>query len=178
MKAIELFKNVCWIFTLTVILFNTANAEISIVNFDQPSSGTWRKTSGLYLPPKTGNYCWSRAETTYGVPAKLLVAIAKVETGINPSAIGKKNKDGSYDIGLMQINSGWLPKLIKYNITENDLFKPCTNIMVGAWILADNIQRLGYNWDAVGAYNAKTNWKRDIYAKKVHKAILELGYNR
>ena len=164
---------------LGIVLVNSANAEISVVNFEQTSSlAAGRKVSGLSLEQKSGNYCWSSAETTYGVPAKLLVAIAKVETGINPSAVGKKNKDGSYDIGLMQINSGWLPKLSKYNITENDLFKPCTNIMVGAWILSDNIQRLGYNWDAVGAYNAKTNWKRDIYAKKVHKAILELGYNR
>jgi soluble lytic murein transglycosylase-like protein len=166
---------------LGIVLVNSVNAEISVVNFEQTSSSVaGRKISRLAVSQsqKPGNYCWSSAEATYGVPAKLLVAIAKVETGINPSLVGKKNKDGSYDIGLMQINSGWLPKLSKYNITENDLFKPCTNIMVGAWILSDNIQRLGYNWDAVGAYNAKTNWKRDIYAKKVHKAILELGYNR
>ena len=175
---VALVKNIRLLF-LMVILINSANAEISIVNFEQTSSSVaGRKVSGLSVAQKPGNYCWSSAEETYGVPAKLLVAIAKVETGINPSLVGKKNKDGSYDIGLMQINSGWLPKLSKYNITENDLFKPCTNIMVGAWILSDNIQRLGYNWDAVGAYNAKTNWKRDIYAKKVHKAILELGYNR
>ena len=178
MKAIELFKNVRSLFILPFILINSANAEISVVNFEQTSSVADHKISGLSLAQKSGNYCWSSAENTYGVPAKLLVAIAKVETGINPSAVGKKNKDGSYDIGIMQINSGWLPKLSKYNITENDLFKPCTNIMVGAWILSDNIQRLGYNWDAVGAYNAKTNWKRELYAKKVHKAILELGYNR
>jgi soluble lytic murein transglycosylase-like protein len=177
---VALVKNIRLLF-LMVILINSANAEISVVNFEQTSSSVaGRKISRLAVSQsqKPGNYCWSSAEATYGVPAKLLVAIAKVETGINPSLVGKKNKDGSYDIGLMQINSGWLPKLSKYNITENDLFKPCTNIMVGAWILSDNIQRLGYNWDAVGAYNAKTNWKRDIYAKKVHKAILELGYNR
>lgn len=177
---VALVKNIRLLF-LMVILINSANAEISVVNFEQTSSSVaGRKISRLAVSQsqKPGNYCWSSAEATYGVPAKLLVAIAKVETGINPSLVGKKNKDGSYDIGLMQINSGWLPKLSKYNITENDLFKPCTNIMVGAWILSDNIQRLGYNWNAVGAYNAKTNWKRDIYAKKVHKAILELGYNR
>lgn len=164
---------------LMFMLVGTVRAEISIVNFEQSSQMSIQKPSSLTLAKyKSGNYCWSSAESTYGVPAKLLVAIAKVETGVNPSIVSKKNKDGSYDIGLMQINSGWLPKLSKYNITENDLFQPCTNIMVGAWILSDNIQRLGYNWDAVGAYNAKTNWKRDIYAKKVHKAILELGYNR
>ncbi len=163
--------------TLIALLISSAKAEISVVNFDQPSTNN-SKNMSFQMPNQSANYCWDNAETRYGVPAKLLVAIAKVETGINPSTVGKKNKDGSYDIGLMQINSGWLPKLSKYNITENDLFKPCTNIMVGAWILSDNIHRLGYNWDAVGAYNAKTNWKRDIYAKKVHKAILELGYNR
>lgn len=125
---------------------------------------------------KPGSVCWNQAEARYGVPASLLVAIAKVESRFNPRALGK-NDNGSYDIGLMQINSGWLKKLGQYNISENDLYDPCTNIMVGAWILSDNINRLGYNWNAVGAYNAKTISKREKYARKVHKAIIELGYN-
>lgn len=161
---------------ITTSSIGSVRAEISIVNFNQPSGLNDTKTINLLPRQQSASYCWDRAEATYGIPAKLLVAIAKVETNVNPSTVSKKNKNGSYDIGLMQINSGWLPKLNKYNITENDLFNPCTNIMVGAWILSDNVQRLGYNWDAVGAYNAKTNWKREIYAKKVHKAILELGY--
>lgn len=153
-------------------------ADISIVNYaDKTTSNASVKRSFVIPQGTTTGICWAKAEQTYGVSSKLLVAIAKVETNLKPTVISKPNKDGSYDIGLMQINSKWLSKLSRYNITERDLLEPCTNVMVGAWILSDNIQRLGYNWNAVGAYNAKTNWKRDIYAKKVHKAIMELGYN-
>lgn len=153
-------------------------ADISIVNYaDAATSNASVKRSFVLSQGTTAGICWAKAEQTYGVSSKLLVAIAKVETNLKPTVISKPNKDGSYDIGLMQINSKWLSKLSRYNITERDLLEPCTNVMVGAWILSDNIQRLGYNWNAVGAYNAKTNWKRDIYAKKVHKAIMELGYN-
>ncbi len=125
--------------TLIALFSYSVNAEMSIVNFNQQTPEVNSRSSSFNIPKQSGLYCWDKAEIRYGVPAKLLVAIAKVETGINPSTVGKKNKDGSYDIGLMQINSGWLPKLSKYNITENDLFKPCTNIMVGAWILSDEI---------------------------------------
>ena len=120
--------------------------------------------------------CWKEAEYKFGVPTKLLHSVAKVETGFNVKSVGR-NKNGSYDIGLMQINSSWLPKLAKYNITEQSLYDPCTNIMVGAWIMSDNIKRLGYNWNAVGAYNANSLDKRGVYAKKVQKAVAELGYN-
>jgi soluble lytic murein transglycosylase-like protein len=55
----------------------------------------------------------------------------------------------------MQINSGWLPTLARYGIDEQRLSQDaCASVMVGAWILAMNRQKLGSSWEAVGAYNA------------------------
>lgn len=71
----------------------------------------------------------------------------------------------------MQINSSWLPTLKRYGITEQSLFDPCTNTLVGAWVLAKNFRELGYNWNAIGAYNAKSQDKRAIYAQKVASAL-------
>jgi len=123
--------------------------------------------------------CWEQASARYGVPAELLYAIAKVESGLNPAAIGDNRKNGGvgtgYGVGLMQIDSSWLPRLKReFGITREHLFEPCLNLHVGAWILADNIARMGYNWDAVGAYNAKTSWKRVRYARKVNDALTGL----
>jgi hypothetical protein len=53
----------------------------------------------------------------------------------------------------MQINDAWLPALARFGIAESHLFDACINVHVGAWILADNIRRHGYGWEAVGAYN-------------------------
>ena len=97
--------------------------------------------------------CWDDAATRYQVSGALLYAIARTESALNPQAVGR-NRNGSRDIGLMQINSSWLPALAAHGITERALFEPCTNIHVGAWILAGNVHRLGYTWEAVGAYNA------------------------
>lgn len=114
--------------------------------------------------------CFEDAARYYGLDPALLRAISRTESGGNPRAINR-NKDGSYDIGHMQINSRWLTTLGKYGITVNTLYDPCISTYVGAWILAGNVSRLGYNWNAVGAYNAASKDKRVIYAHKVAKAL-------
>jgi soluble lytic murein transglycosylase-like protein len=114
--------------------------------------------------------CWEQAAHRYGVNTYLLYAIAKTESNLNPNAINR-NANGSYDIGLMQINSSWLPTLRRYGVSEKDLYEPCINIQVGAWVLANNMQRMGNSWNAVGAYNAKSQKLREKYALKVYKNL-------
>ena len=114
--------------------------------------------------------CWDSAGKTYGVDPWLLMAAAKVESSFKANAINK-NKNNSYDIGMMQINSFWLPTLAKYGITANDLLNPCTSVFVGSWIMAQNIKRFGFNQDGIGAYNSPGNITiRRRYAQAVYTA--------
>ena len=115
------------------------------------------------------NQCIRHAASSYNIPVELLSAIAKVESNMNPRTINF-NRNGTKDIGLMQINSVWLPELEKYGITEDRLWDTCTNAMVGAWILARNIATFGFNVNALGSYNAGPNGDRKVkinYAIKV-----------
>lgn len=114
--------------------------------------------------------CWETVAQKYGVNPYLLYAIAKTESGLNPRAVNR-NHNGSYDVGLMQINSQWFPTLRKLGISEQQLYQPCVNIEVGAWILAQNMRRLGNSWNAVGAYNAHDPALRLRYALKVYRNI-------
>lgn len=100
--------------------------------------------------------CWDEAAARYQLNAGLLYAIARCESGLRPAVVNDSHRarTGTYDIGLMQINSSNLRRLGTFGITERELFDACTNIHVGAWILADKIQRHGFSWEAVGAYNA------------------------
>lgn len=110
--------------------------------------------------------CMYRAGDRFHISPMLIWSISKIESGFDSGAMGR-NKDGSVDIGIMQINSRWLPTLQRYGITRASLDDPCTNIHVGAWILANNIKQYGYNWEAIGAYNAVSVEKRVTYARKV-----------
>ena len=139
--------------------------------------GQWMKTASLRLglalalcAALSAQACWEDAASRYQVSSALLYAIARTESGLNPQAIGR-NSNGSRDIGLMQINSAWLPTLASHGIGERDLYEPCTNIHVGAWILAGNVARLGYTWEAVGAYNAASPALRRTYVEKVRRHL-------
>lgn len=107
----------------------------------------------------------------YGISPLLLKAIAGVESDFNPYAINR-NKDGSYDFGVMQINSFWVKTLGIDNWLK--LGDPCFNVKVGAWVLSQCIERHGYNWEAVGCYNARSPSKRVEYANRVYRKLKEL----
>ena len=140
----------------------------------------------LTTMPTWASACWKEAAQRYGISADLLYAIARVESNLNPRAVNRTHsqRTGSYDIGLMQINSSWLPELAKYSISREDLIKDsCLNLKVGAWILSNNVKKLGWNWDAIGAYNVgckslgrdECQARRSSYAWKIHSSMQKVA---
>ena len=125
----------------------------------------------LGLAAPAAHACWEEVGQKYGINPYLLVAIAKTESGLNPRAVNRANGNGSYDVGLMQINSAWFPRLRQLGIDEAQLYDACVNLDVGAWILAQNLRRLGQSWEAVGAYNASSADKRLRYAISVYRNL-------
>lgn len=125
----------------------------------------------LATPSPLQAYCFEEAGREYGVPAGLLWAIAKVESNFNPAAVNR-NANGSYDVGVMQINSCWKDDLGPE--LWGRLHDPCTNVQVGARILADCLNRHGYTWEGIGCYNAVSIDKRAAYARKVIAVIEEM----
>ncbi len=135
----------------------------------------------LVVASEAKAYCWAEVASQYDLEPELLQAIAAVESGYRADAMNYSNNNGTRDIGLMQINSIHLPRLLKEGITEQRLLnEPCLSVAVGASILADFIKRFGYNWTAVGSYNvgAGPGPQRDAlrvrYAQKIWARYEEL----
>jgi len=103
----------------------------------------------------------------YGVPLNLVLAIIEKESNFNPKAYNK-NKDGTEDIGVMQINFHHNKRLMReYGIkSPEELYDVELNIELGVRILKENFKRYG-SWElAVKAYNGirADNWD---YVKSV-----------
>jgi soluble lytic murein transglycosylase-like protein len=112
--------------------------------------------------------CINTIAAQYRVPSKLIIAVLNIEQG--KKGLAKRNKNGSYDLGEMQINTRWWPMLYQYNITSNDvLYKPCTNLRVGVWILAKAISESNNLLDGVGNYNSHTPIYNHLYTRKIRE---------
>jgi soluble lytic murein transglycosylase-like protein len=104
----------------------------------------------LFTPTLSFGMCFKEAGDRYKIEPDLLRAIAQTESSMRPMI-----ESPTQDIGLMGINRSWLPILRKrFGISEADVWNPCMNVMIGAWILASNFAQHGKNWNAIGAYNA------------------------
>ncbi|KAA0893486.1 lytic transglycosylase domain-containing protein [Oryzomonas rubra] len=120
-------------------------------------------------------FCFDEAGEMYGINPLVLRAIAKVESNFVPETINK-NSNGTFDIGLMQINTIWKPVLGETR--WNYLGDACYNTKTGAWILASCINKYGYNWKAIGCYNSQTPEKSEVYAKKVFSHLKQLEHHK
>jgi hypothetical protein len=121
------------------------------------------------LPPSIASaFCFDEAAAQHGLSPRLLRSIAMVESGCRPSAV-HVNTNGSTDLGMMQVNSSWIGRL---GLDTGRLLRdPCYNVMTGAGILRQCVDRYGYTWEAVGCYNASSRDKRVDYSWKILRAL-------
>jgi len=105
----------------------------------------------IFHPLLVFAFCFDEAAREYGLNASLLRSIATVESNCNPSALSY-NRNGSTDLGIMQINSSWIRPM---RLNESELLKnPCYNVKTAAKILKKCVEKHGYDWEAIGCYNA------------------------
>lgn len=124
------------------------------------------------IPSVSYSFCFEEAGKAYGINPKLLMVIARTESNLRPHAINKNN-NGTWDIGLMQINSFWVKSLkLDPAMLISD---PCYNLKTGAGILRKCIDRYGYTWEAVGCYNATSMPKKMGYSWKIYEKLKAEG---
>jgi soluble lytic murein transglycosylase-like protein len=96
------------------------------------------------------------ASKKFDIPLEVLIAVKHVESGSRlDNAIVNKNANGTFDLGVMQVNSSWLPTLAQFGVDAETLLENhCVNIAVGAWILADAMDKTSNLAEALSMYNS------------------------
>ncbi|NHO32827.1 lytic transglycosylase domain-containing protein [Acetobacter fallax] len=116
--------------------------------------------------------CMLAAAIRYDIPPRVLPSIWQVERG----AIGlvHRNRDGSSDLGLMQINTQWIQPLSKLSrmpavqTAARLVSDGCFNIAASAVVLRSYItESHGDLMKAIGDYHSHTPRLNDAYQKKV-----------
>ena len=124
--------------------------------------------------------CLLLAAETYNVPPAVLVGIHKVEGGKVGQAVGP-NKNGSFDLGPMQINTIWIPELSDmWGVGKKEAYlrvrdDPCTNVEVAAWILRSHLDETGSLSRSIAHYHSRTKRFGYPYRRKVIKAMQRAG---
>ena len=128
---------------------------------------------GLCAPHLAHAFCFKEAAQRYQISQDLLVAIAKHESRLDETFIGR-NKNGSADIGLMGINTiHFSPSepLHRGGLTAQMMLEPCTNVLTGAYLLKRKILKYGYTWQAIGAYHSETPSLGYLYQARIQSAV-------
>ena len=117
--------------------------------------------------------CINHAAQVYHVPVGVILSVMKAEGGKNGDA--NRNKNGTVDYGVLQINSVWLPEISGHGYTKDDLqFNPCRNIEVGVWILGKSLAEGKSLWSGIANYHSRTPEHNQRYQKIVYKNYKQL----
>ncbi|WP_052816612.1 lytic transglycosylase domain-containing protein [Sphingobium fuliginis] len=83
------------------------------------------------------------------------------------------NANGSHDLGLLQINSWWVPKIAAVLRRPEPEVRTwlksdaCFNADVARWIFLSALRSTGDYWAAIGVYHSPTAWRQRRYALSV-----------
>ena len=123
--------------------------------------------------------CMLAVASAEHLPPRVLPAIHAVEGG----SVGtvSRNSDGSEDLGVMQINSRWLPVLARHTGRDETTVRralvqaPCFNIAVAGAILRLYLTETGDNLlAAIGDYHSHTPLLNERYQEQVIGAAWSL----
>ena len=127
--------------------------------------------------------CMALVAQIYSLPPRVLPSIQAVEGG-GPGAV-HRNADGSDDLGVMQINTLWLPALSRYTrldpaeVRDRLLRRPCFNIAAAGLILRTYLDETrGDLMRAVGNYHSHTPLLNQRYQAKVRDAAAAMFARR
>lgn len=137
------------------------------------------------IPPQMQEMvvCSILASIHYDVPANVLLAIADKEGGKPGQWV--KNKNNTYDVGVMQFNTSYIKTLTaQYGIRAEHIATPgCYAYELAAWRIHGHlVNDSGDLWTRAANYHSKTPYYNSIYradlVKKAQKwaAWLEKSY--
>lgn len=115
--------------------------------------------------------CARYASKHYDVSPFIVMSIISVEGGKKGTV--SKNSNGTYDLGVMQINTIHLPEIksnfpmVDWQVVTNE---PCVNIGIGTWMLSKRIKEADNLWQGVGNYHSRTPKYHRIYLNKIYRA--------
>ena len=119
--------------------------------------------------------CMALVAQIYSLPPRVLPSIQAVEGG-GPGVV-HRNSDGSSDLGIMQINTLWLPILARYTgldvaeVRERLLNRACFNIAAAGLILRTYLDETrGDLMLAIGNYHSHTPLLNQGYQAKVRNS--------
>ena len=118
--------------------------------------------------------CISPASEFHQVNGWVLASILKVESSFNPKALNR-NRNGTVDVGIGQINSLHFKELSKYGISPESLQDACIGTYVAAWHLAKQKKTYGNTWFAIGAYHSATPYFNSRYQALVYNTMVDFG---
>lgn len=125
---------------------------------------------GTHAPPTAK--CVALEAERYELDPLVLLAVLKVEGG-KPGELAL-NRNGTFDLGPMSINSVWVPELARrYRVSEAEIHQRlasdgCTNVAAAAWILRTKIRQSGSLWEGVANYHSSNPALQGRYLTRVH----------
>jgi hypothetical protein len=128
-----------------------------------------------FWPQPATPACVVAAATRHGVPVPIAHTLMKVEGG--RAGTVSRNKNGTVDMGVLQINTVWLPEMAQKTGLPNDTIAQllinngCFNVGMGLAILARHYDREKEWGKAIAAYHSKT----PKYGARYLQRFLERG---